>query len=267
MDVPELSPAVRAEAGRRLDAIAREDGVRIVAAVESGSRAWGFPSPDSDYDVRFLYVRPAADYLRLKPVRDVIERPIDGLWDVNGWDLKKALTLLCRGNAVVIEWLRSPLVYREDGPVAAEMRALAARFANKGSAVRHYFGLLNGAWRREFEGTETVRLKKYFYVLRAACALAWVRERGGAPPMALPELIAGGALPGRLSPTVERLLVAKRQASELGEGPRLADLDAFIEGQLDWARAELARRRDTRHPGLLEAADNLFRRTVMEPAA
>jgi predicted nucleotidyltransferase len=264
VDRPTLDPAVRAEAARRLDAIVREEGVRIVAAVESGSRAWGFPSPDSDYDVRFVYVRTPDDYLRLHPLRDVIERPIEGLWDVNGWDLRKALTLLCRGNAVVVEWLRSPLVYREERWVADGMRAMADRFGDADSAVRHYFGLLNGAWSREFAGRESVRLKKYFYVLRAAAALAWTRARAETPPMALPELIAGGALPAALEPIVEPLLAAKRAASELGEGPRVAELDAFIEDQLAWARERLATLGGLRRPGLAEAANELFRRAVLE---
>ena len=95
----------------RLAGIERDHRVTIPWAIESGSRAWGFPSPDSDYDGRFLFVRPAADYLRLTPLRDVIETPLDAIYDVNGWDARKALALLVGGNATVVEWLRSPIIF------------------------------------------------------------------------------------------------------------------------------------------------------------
>lgn len=264
MQAPSLSQEVRAEAGRRLDAIADADRVRIVAAVESGSRAWGFPSPDSDYDVRFIYVRPLEDYLRLAPMRDVIERPIDGLWDVNGWDLRKGLQLLCRGNAVVAEWLRSPLVYRETGSTASAMRGLIDRYGDADAATRHYHGLLRGAWRRDFEGREQVRLKKYFYVIRAAAALAWVRLYDAAPPMALPELLADDVLPVHLKAQVDELLELKTKASELGEGPRRPDLDAFIVAELSTAATAVGQGPRGPSPALVEDAEALFRAAVLE---
>jgi predicted nucleotidyltransferase len=170
-----IDDVARNEALRRLDQVERDCGVKLLFACESGSRAWGFPSPDSDYNVR-VYVRPLEDYLRLAPPRDVIERPIEGLWDVNGWDLRKALGLFRRGNAVVIEWLRSPIVYREYGSTAGDLRRVAERFGDPASSIRHYHGLLDGFWRRDFVGREQVRLKKYLYALRASLALAWVRR-------------------------------------------------------------------------------------------
>eukprot|EP01035_Chromulina_nebulosa_P036120 gene36119-biopygen23716 len=75
----------------RLDVVVRDERVAIPLAIESGSRAWGFASPDSDYDCRFLYLRRRSDYLALWAPRDVIETPLDGLLDVNGWDVAKAL--------------------------------------------------------------------------------------------------------------------------------------------------------------------------------
>lgn len=88
--------------------------VKILYACESGSRAWGFPSPDSDYDARYLYIRPLESYLKLFPERDVIEGPIDEVKDFVGWDLQKALKLLMKGNAPLIEWVRSPIVYKDN---------------------------------------------------------------------------------------------------------------------------------------------------------
>ena len=98
-----IDPAFRSRAEAALAAVEQEDGVRILLAIESGSRAWGFPSRDSDYDVRFIFVRPLAAYLSIVPPRDVIERPIGADLDLGGWDLRKALGLMVRSNAVVLE--------------------------------------------------------------------------------------------------------------------------------------------------------------------
>jgi predicted nucleotidyltransferase len=105
-----FSPDAVSEVRRRLDMV-RSSGVRILFAIESGSRAWGFPSPDSDYDCRFIYVRPIEDHLKLAAERDVIEFPIEGEIDTGGWDLRKALLLALKGNAVIGEWVHSPHVY------------------------------------------------------------------------------------------------------------------------------------------------------------
>jgi hypothetical protein len=102
--------------------IERDEGVLILLAVESGSRAWGFPSPDSDFDVRFVYARTPADYIAVFEPRDVIERPISGMLDINGWDVKKALGLLRKSNPALLEWLRSKIVYREHPAAAAYLR-------------------------------------------------------------------------------------------------------------------------------------------------
>lgn len=99
---------------KTLNQIEAQHNVKILYACESGSRAWGFPSPDSDYDVRYLYIRPVEAYLKLFPERDVIEGPIDEIKDFVGWDLQKALKLLMKGNAPLIEWVRSPIVYKDN---------------------------------------------------------------------------------------------------------------------------------------------------------
>ena len=120
-----IDPAVRLDIEHRLDAVESAEDVRLLMAVESGSRAWGFPSPDSDYDVRFVYVRPRDWYLSLVPGRDVIEYPIVDEIDLNGWDVRKSLGLLLKSNAVVSEWMNSPIRYRTDDPFIAKLAALA----------------------------------------------------------------------------------------------------------------------------------------------
>src|SRR5580698_6695076 len=118
MTIRDLPPSFAEGAVTAIDArladIARDHGVSIPLAIESGSRAWGFPSPDSDYDCRFVFVRPVNQYLSPWQQRDVIETPLEGDLDVSGWDLAKAIKLLLKGNAVIIEWLTSPIVYDGD---------------------------------------------------------------------------------------------------------------------------------------------------------
>lgn len=109
-----IDPHVRTRVLVELEAIEQRHDVRVLFACESGSRGWGFASPDSDYDVRFLYVHKPEWYLRVEPQRDVIERPIDDVLDVSGWELRKALQLMRRSNPTLFEWLDSPVIYRED---------------------------------------------------------------------------------------------------------------------------------------------------------
>jgi predicted nucleotidyltransferase len=127
---PGFDPGIVAALDARLRSVAEDEHAVVLLAVESGSRAWGFPSPDSDYDCRFIYARARDDYLRLYPPRDVIEFPLDRILDVNGWDLAKALRLLLKGNAVVIEWLTSPFVYAG----SESFRAQSLAFAPSGAA-------------------------------------------------------------------------------------------------------------------------------------
>ena len=123
-----MDAAVVGEIDNRLESIRVDENVNIPWAIESGSRAWGFPSPDSDYDCRFVYVRPLADTLRLFPKRDVIEMPITPVFDVGGWELGKALKLLLKGNAVIIEWLMSPIIYDGDPVFRAGKSGQQPRF-------------------------------------------------------------------------------------------------------------------------------------------
>lgn len=134
------------EIDRRLEDISTQHKVKIAWAIESGSRAWGFPSPDSDYDARFIYVRSVDQYLSPWAPRDVIEMPVEDDMDVNGWDLSKAIKLMLKGNAVVLEWLQSPIIYSGDLLFKEEMLSLANQCANRISTMRHYFHLGTQQW-------------------------------------------------------------------------------------------------------------------------
>ena len=220
-----IDPAFRRRAEAALAALEQEDGVRILLSVESGSRAWGFPSRDSDYDVRFIFLRPLADYLGISPPRDVIERPIDAELDLGGWDLRKVLGLMVRSNAVVFEWLASPVVYRCDPAAVKALNDLARIAAHPPVLAYHYDRLARGAWSA---GEAGIRLKTYFYALRPALSLLWLRERGTAPPMDLPALLAGVAVSKEVEEAIQVLLPCKAAAKEADIVLRHPVLERFL---------------------------------------
>ena len=229
---PLIDDAVRRCIMAELEAIEREQGVRILFAVESGSRAWGFPSQDSDYDVRFVYLQPAESYLTVAPRRDVIERPIDNLVDIGGWDLRKTLQLLVRSNAALLEWLTSPVRYRDSGGEPARLLELALTSADLTALAYHYEHQARRSFAEIEAAGDGVRHKSYCYALRSALALLWLRDREAPPPMDLPSLLAGLELSATVRETVATLLARKAPATEDDTGARLPPLDALIIGVL-----------------------------------
>ena len=259
-----FDPAIVAAIDGKLSAIAESERVTLLFAVESGSRAWGFPSPDSDYDCRFIYVRRRDDYLALFALRDVIELPADALFDVNGWDLAKALRLLLKGNAVVIEWLTSPFVYAGNAAFRDEMLALARRTVRPPAVARHYLHLGERQRRTYFADEHAIPLKKIFYALRPAVALRWLRLHPGEPvaPMHFPTLIAQSDMPPDVAALVEGLLARKALTSELGTGPLPAAIGRLVDEEFAVARERWLDEAWRPDAATLAAADDLFRRWV-----
>jgi predicted nucleotidyltransferase len=246
-----------------LTAIEAEHEVRILFACESGSRGWGFASPDSDFDVRFLYVHPLPWYLRVRPQRAVIERPISGDLDINGWELRKALGLLGKGNATLIEWLDSPIVYRADPVFLQRLRALAESVYQPERAFHHYVHMARGNY-RDFLTREQVRLKKYFYVLRPLLATLWIEQERGPVPMRFETLAETLIDEPELRAAIEQLLVIKRSVGEAEVGAPLPILNAFIDHEL--TRLEAVMPPPTR-PIDEAALDRLLLETVMRTAS
>ena len=224
---------IREEILRRLHRAEIEHDVRILYACESGSRAWNFASPDSDYDVRFLYVREADWYLSfdVERRRDVIEYPIVDEIDCNGWDLRKALYLFTRTNGALFEWLRSPIRYVERGTTARRLRELAPRAFDAKALCYHYSHMARGN-AREYLFDDQVRLKKYFYVLRPLFAIRYIEAGRGIPPVAFDELVAAVA-PQNLRVAIDDLLALKRSTGELGLGAPVPVLGKFIKDELE----------------------------------
>ena len=221
----------------RLDEIEKKENVRILLAVESGSRAWGFASPDSDYDVRFIYVRPKEDYLRLEKTRDVIELPIEGELDINGWDLDKTLRLLRASNPTLFEWFSSPIVYRETA-FADEFRAVMQKYFSSRRGLSHYLSMAGSNYREYLKG-DMVKAKKYFYVLRPVLACRWILDKGTPPPMLFSELVEAELEPALL-PDVNRLLDLKVNAPELKTIPRIESINRYLDRSIEEVRLRIA---------------------------
>ena len=220
----------------KLNEIEQREKVKILLAVESGSRAWGFASPDSDYDVRFIYVRPRDAYLRLEKQRDVIELPIEGELDINGWDLDKTLRLLRASNPTLFEWFSSPIVYRETA-FADEFRSVMQKYFSSKRGLSHYLSVASSNYREYLKG-DTVKAKKYFYVLRPILACRWILDKSTPPPMLFSELVEAELDPALL-PDVNRLLDLKMNAPEIKTIPRIESINRYLDSSIEEARSRI----------------------------
>ena len=210
----------------KLREIEVRENIKILHCIESGSRAWGFASPDSDYDVRFIYVRPKEFYLRLDKTRDVIEWQLDDTLDINGWDVSKALQLLYKSNPTLFEWNSSPIVYKTTDEWKTISGVINNYFVAK-SGLYHYLSTAKSNY-REYLKSETVRLKKYFYVLRPLLACKWILSEGTPPPMLFSELM-DKYLDESIKSDVLKLLDLKMNNPEIAEGKRFDMVNEYLD--------------------------------------
>lgn len=229
----------------KLAEIERKEDIRILHAVESGSRAWGFPSPDSDFDVRFIYIRKPEFYLKLEKTRDVVELPINDMLDINGWDLNKTLRLLYGSNPTLFEWMSSPVVYRQTGFID-QLRPIMDRYFSCKSGLYHYLSMAEGNYRDYLKG-DMVRAKKYFYVMRPVLACKWILEHGTKPPMRFSELMEA-ELDEALKPAVERLLDLKMNAPEIKEIPKVVEINRYLDESIESLKEQIAAYPAEHHP-------------------
>lgn len=217
---------MREKIQEQLRRIEEAENIKILFAVESGSRAWGFASPDSDYDVRFIYIRRLEDYLRLNTIRDVIELPIDDALDINGWDLQKTLRLLHKSNPTLFEWFSSPIVYQET-EFSDKFRDLMMHYFSSKKTMYHYVSMAEGNYREYLKG-DLIRAKKYFYVLRPVLACQWILDWGTPPPMLFSELLKA-ELPVELIDVVNQLLELKMNSPEVKLIKRISEINEYLD--------------------------------------
>jgi uncharacterized protein len=210
-----------------------ERNIKILYAVESGSRAWGFASTNSDWDVRFIYVHNYDWYLSIEEKKDNIEFILPNDTDLSGWELKKALLLYRKSNPPLLEWLRSPIIYQENFSTADDLRKNLKSFFNPKSCLYHYLHMARGNYEAYFK-EHIVRLKKYFYVLRPIFACNWIEQNNDMAPMEFEATLNNSLPSGELRNKIDELLQMKMKGEELDKGNRIRLIDNYIEEKLDY---------------------------------
>lgn len=217
-----------------LRCIESANDVVILYAAESGSRAWGFASGDSDFDVRFIYVHKPSWYLMLAPKKDVIKDSYKDL-DLSGWDLQKALKLFRKNNPPLLEWLNSPIVYKNVHDVAGQLREWKHPYFSQRTSIHCYLSLAKSEYNDiRLEGNR-VSIKKYLYVLRSLFACSYVNSIRTWPPMQIQKLMQVAMPPDEdIRRSVELILEQKRNSeTEMVYTDRLKRLDYYIEVEMD----------------------------------
>ena len=258
---PRMTVEIRQQINAELTRIEREQGVKVIIACESGSRAWGFPSEDSDFDVRFIYIHRPDWYLSIAKRRDVIEKPIDGNLDISGWDLQKALRLFRKSNPPLMEWLGSPIVYWEPFTTTQELRDLLPEYYSPRACAYHYLHMAEGNFREYLRGSE-VWVKKYFYVLRPLLAILWMEQGRGVVPTDFNIIVAKLDLDQTLRQAINDLIAEKKAGAELRHGPRNETISAFIEREIERLSQSKPDYPNPKAP--VEPLDRLFIRSLGE---
>lgn len=243
----------------KLREIEKQKDVTILFACESGSRAWGFPSPDSDYDVRFVYLHHADWYITIRERDEVIELPVNEVLDINGWDFRKALRLLVKSNVVLYEWMQSPIVYRNDEAFVKEFYEASLSAFSPIAAMHHYLSMS----RRHYEEctmSDTVKLKKYFYALRATLSSDWIALYKEVPPMELKKLMALISNQRGLTEKIEELTALKATKTESYLHHREPLIDDYLKEAI-WRCAAVASNLPG-HKNGHEALDALYRKMI-----
>ena len=229
----------------KLREIEDREHVRVFHAVESGSRAWGFASPDSDYDVRFIYVRDRAFYLSLGETKDFINWELNETLDINGWDIKKALQHFHKSNSTLYEWSNSPVVYETTDEWKALYEKVGSRYFSCTSAIHQYEGTARKNYLEYLSG-DMVRYKKYFYSLRTLLSCKWIEERKCPPPVLFDDLY-NEVLEDDMKDIVADLLAKKVRMSESDKAPAIGVINHYIEDKLAYYKELLTGMEDDRN--------------------
>ena len=243
----------------KIKEIEEKEHVKVLHVVESGSRAWGFASPDSDYDVRFVYVRDLDYYLSLQEKKDFIDWELNEVLDINGWDLKKALQHFHKSNATLFEWSNSPVVYYTTEEWKNLYEQVAKSYFACKSTMYHYYGTANKNY-HEYLMEDMVKYKKYFYVLRPILACKWIEEKKCPPPVLFDELVEG-VLEEKMKAPVQELLEKKVKMSESDKAPKMDVINQYIEEKLTYYKDLLETMEDDRNPDW-NSLDRIFKESV-----
>ncbi len=234
--------------------------IKILYAVESGSRAWGFASTDSDWDVRFIYIHREEWYLSIDDQKDSIEIMLPNDLDLSGWELRKALKLFRKSNPPLLEWLNSPIVYQEETEVMEQFRGLMAEYFNPKSCLHHYLHMAEGNY-KEYLLRDLVRTKKYFYVLRPVLACQWIERMNIMAPTEFQRLFDSQIEEGELRNEIENLLARKRSGDELKEEPKIQVLNEYLDERIQYYK-DYVQQFDFKKQPDTERLNDFFRTTL-----
>ncbi len=250
------------EIQKELAKIEEKSEIRILLAVESGSRAWGFASTDSDWDVRYIYIHKLDWYLKIDDAKDSQEKILPNDLDLSGWELKKALKLFRKSNPPMIEWLRSPIVYLEQFSTAEKLREMSKTYFNPKSCMYHYLSMAQNNF-REFLQKDLIRSKKYFYVLRPVLACDWIKEKNIFPPIEFQDLVDSQVKDEDVKTEITELLKRKMAGEELKEEPKIEILNEFLEEKIEFYKDYVEQIAPNDKPQT-ELLDKLFKETITE---
>lgn len=244
---------------QKLHELEQAENIKILYACESGSRAWGFASPDSDFDVRFIYVRPASDYLVITDLADNVGLPVNEVLDIGGWDIRKALKLFLKSNSTLYEWLQSPIVYQANVTFADDLRKLMSAYFSLRSGANHYLSMAHNTLRDDLQ-TGQVKLKRYFYALRPALACLWIVEKQSVPPMEF-ESLRVMITDAKVQNAIDELLVIKKDAVEKALIAPVPLLNEWLSDALDWCKERIPTLSSEKKYS--DALNNIFRKYIL----
>ena len=250
------------EIRKELTRIEEKSNIKILLAVESGSRAWGFASTDSDWDVRYIYINKLDWYLRIDDLKDSQEEMLPNDLDFSGWELKKALRLFRKSNPPMLEWLRSPIVYSEQFSTAARLREMSEEYFNPKSCMYHYLSMARNNF-REFLQKDFVKSKKYFYVLRPVLACDWIKENNSFPPIEFQDLVDSQVKDEKVKFEIAELLERKMAGEELKEESKSETLNEFLERKIEFYKDYVEQIVPNEKPQT-KLLDALFKKTIFE---
>lgn len=246
-----------------LNLIQAENKVEILFACETGSRAWGFPSPDSDYDVRFIYKHSADWYLSLNEQKDTIELMFENNeLDLSGWDLKKCLQLLWKSNPPLLERIQSPMIYIANDLFLTSINSLAQSTYSRIATMHHYLSMAKKMF-SEVKDVENVKLKKLFYALRAAVACQWIMEEAQMPPIVFQQMIAHLAIDKNIKQRIDELIALKATKAESYLHKEEKALNRFIATIIE--EAEQKAKTLPAAKGQIEDLNQFFRKIILHP--
>lgn len=255
------SKNMTAEITKELSRLEQQHDIKILYAVESGSRAWGFASTDSDWDVRYIYIHRLDWYLRIDDKKDNQEEILPNDIDLAGWELKKALKLFRKSNPPLLEWLRSPIVYLQQFSTADSLRKLTQKYFDPKSCMHHYLHMAEGNF-KEYLQKENVRVKKYFYVLRPILACDWIRQTNTMAPTEFDKMLKLVTDPVVMV-EIQNLLTRKKAGEELNEEPMIQTLNNFLEQKIIFYKDFVKSMGKSKQPDTM-LLDELFKSTINE---